>query len=202
MKSVYTETLINTQPIMTSKQQTASTEVLTDETKNPRATLFELANKYHKPAPVDTNARRPWLHPTRKNQISNAEHIIASLSLQQMLNIDSEIKKKSELSWGEKIVKEAVLRCIRNRKKDDVNNKIILIASKSILEILTIHSEIKNKNHFAMLDYKSERDKLSWEEESTAIAVRQIMEPIQSQIDKIAGYAWSKSQKRPPGVAF
>ena len=200
MKSVYTETLINTQPIMTSKQQTIPSEVLTDEPKNPRATLFELANKYQRPVPVDTNARRPWLHPTRKNQISNAEHIIASLSLQQMLNIDSEIKKKSELNWGEKIVKEAVLRCILNRKKDDVNNKIILIASKSILEILTIHSEIKNKNHFAMLDYKSERDKLSWEEESTAIAVRQIMEPIQSRIDKIAEHAY-KSLKRSP-VAF
>lgn len=201
MKSVYTETLINTQPIMTSKQQTIPSEVLTDEPKNPRATLFELANKYQRPVPVDTNARRPWLHPTRKNQISNAEHIIASLSLQQMLNIDSEIKKKSELNWGEKIVKEAVLRCILNRKKDDVNNKIILIASKSILEILTIHSEIKNKNHFTMLDYKSERDKLSWEEESTAIAVRQIMEPIQSRIDKIAEHAY-KSLKRSPDVAF
>ena len=171
---------------MASEQKTPGTKQLTDEQGITRVTLCELANKYQRPSPVDTNARRPWLHPTRKNQISNAEHIIASLSLQQMLNIDSEIKKKSELSWGEKIVAEAVLRCILNRKENDVNNKIILIASKSILEILTIHSEIKNKNHFAMLDYRSGRNKLSWEEESTAIAVRQIMEPIQTQINHIA----------------
>ena len=198
MKSVYTETLINTPPIMTSKQQIATTKMLADQQKIARATLSELANKYQRPAPVNHYNfvdKAPWNLPTRKNQISDAEYIVASLSLQQMLNIDSEIKKKSELSWGEKIVAEAVLRCILNRKEFDVNNKIILIASKSILEILTIHSEIKNKNHFAMLDYKSERDKLSWKEQSTAIAVRQIMEPIQSRIDKIAEHAY-KSLKR------
>ena len=165
---------------------TPGTNELTDEQGIARATLCELANKYQEPPPVDTNTRRPMLLPSRQKQISDAVHIIVGLSLQQMLNIDSEIKKKSELSWGEKIVAEAVLRCILNRKENDVNNKIISIASKSILEILTIHSEIKNKNHFTMLDYRSGRNKLSWEEESTAIAVRQIMEPIQSQINHIA----------------
>ena len=93
--------------------------------------------------------------------------------------------KKKDLSWGQKIVAEAVLRCILSRREKDVNEKIVLIASKSILEILTIHSEIKNKNHFEMLNSTTGRKKLSWEEESTAIAVRQIMEPIQSLIDPI-----------------
>ena len=174
---------------MASEQKTPGTKQLTDEQGITRVTLCELANKYQRPSLVDHYNfvdKAPWNLPSRENQISNAVHIIAGLSLQQMLNIDSEIKKKSELSWGEKIVAEAVLRCILNKKENDVNNKIILIASKSILEILTIHSEIKNKNHFAMLDYRSGRNKLSWEEESTAIAVRQIMEPIQTQINHIA----------------
>jgi len=152
-------------------------------------TLFELANKYVGPNNQSTcflvsNTSSKW-RDKRETQISDALRIVELYPLRKLENINSKMMKKKDLSWGQKIVAEAVLRCILSRREKDVNEKIALIASMSILEILTIHSEIINKNHFEMLNSTTGRKKLSWEEESTAIAVKQIMEPIQSLIDPI-----------------
>ena len=155
-------------------------------TNHDRTTLSELANKYVGPNNQfeESNISSKWRN-KRETQISDALRIVELYPLRKLENINSKMMKKKDLSWGQKIIAEAVLRCILSRREKDVNEKIASIASKSILEILTIHSEIKNKNHFEMLNSTTGRKKLSWEEESTAIAVKQIMEPIQSLIDPI-----------------